>query len=126
MCTWCISDKREHRVVPLKSLQQFKLQERGKNKPYFFLVQNECCSPNGKYEMEAFFQTFEDDVVYALKPDEIDLLNLLVMCGVFSSKSQALKAGWKRDIPKGFSEWKIGKLKTDITIFNPFIHWNTE
>lgn len=37
--------------------------------------------------------------------------HLLRQIGVFPSTSQAMKQGWNKDIPEGFSEWFIGQGK---------------
>ena len=51
-----------------------------------------------------------------------DMFDILVMTGLFRSKSEARK-NWKRtgrDIPNGFTDIdRIGKLKNRITIWNP-------
>lgn len=58
-------------------------------------------------------------------PPTFDMFELLVACGVFSSKGQARK-NWKlsgKDIPDGFSDFiNVGKQKVRITILNPNKH----
>lgn len=57
-----------------------------------------------------------------LLPDTNDMFDILVMTGMFRSKSEARK-NWKRtgkDIPEGFTDLeRIGKLKHRLTIWNP-------
>jgi hypothetical protein len=42
---------------------------------------------------------------------------LMRQLGIFPSTSQAMKQGWNKDIPCGFSEWKIGQGKNLKRIF---------
>lgn len=53
-------------------------------------------------------------------PRETDMLDLLVQTGIFTSKGEAKRNGWKdkRNIPEGFSETTVGKLKHCLTILN--------
>jgi hypothetical protein len=53
-------------------------------------------------------------------PRETNMLDLLVQTGIFSSKGEAKRNGWKdkKDIPNGFSETTVGKLKHCLTILN--------
>jgi len=50
----------------------------------------------------------------------VDMYDLLVMVGVFKSKGDARK-NWHgvRDIPGGWSEYKVGKLKKELCVWNP-------
>jgi len=50
--------------------------------------------------------------------DGLLLAHLVFFTGVFPSVSQARKNGWNKPIPKGFSEFVIGKKKAQITILN--------
>ena len=55
-----------------------------------------------------------------LKPSW-NMSHVMVSAGVFSSISQAKKAGWNIPIPDGFSEHSVGrKNRRDITILNNF------
>lgn len=49
-------------------------------------------------------------------PDAFMMSDVLSMCGIFPSKSQAKKAGWNKPIPEGFSIFEIGKLNNIICI----------
>jgi len=57
-----------------------------------------------------------------LVDSSLDMYDILKMCGLFSSKSEARK-NWTRtgkEVPKGFSDFeRIGKMKHRLTIFNP-------
>lgn len=46
------------------------------------------------------------------------MAHLLKTLGLFESSSQARKAGWTMQVPKGYSEFVVGKLKTRICILN--------
>ena len=50
--------------------------------------------------------------------DSILLAHFMVRAGVFPSVSQARKNGWNKPIPKGFSQFIVGKNKALITILN--------
>lgn len=50
--------------------------------------------------------------------DAANLTDLVAELGLFSSKSQARKAGRVGDIPKGWTEMK-GNKKTHLWIWNP-------
>ncbi len=53
-------------------------------------------------------------------PPTITIFDLLVKLGSFRSKSHARK-NWRhgKDTPSGWSEFKIGKLKRHLCIWNP-------
>ena len=60
------------------------------------------------------------EFVEELKEDTT-MPDILVHCGIFPSKSQARKNGWNKErleVPSGFSQFTIGKLKHKITILN--------
>jgi hypothetical protein len=46
------------------------------------------------------------------------MAHVMANAGVFSSVSQARKNGWNKPIPEGFSQERVGKRKTLITILN--------
>lgn len=46
--------------------------------------------------------------------------DILVKAGIFKSKSDAKRNGWDKPIPDGWSEFTVGKLKHQISIWNPF------
>lgn len=51
-------------------------------------------------------------------PAETTMIDLFVQTKIFASKGQAKKSGWKNkpEIPQGFSETIVGKLKHSLTI----------
>jgi len=53
-------------------------------------------------------------------PATTTIFDLLVMLGAFPSKGQARK-NWQHgaEIPPGFSEFRVGKLRRLLTIWNP-------
>jgi len=60
----------------------------------------------------------EEDVIFISK--DTSIFDLLVMIGVFSSKGQA-KKNWNgaKELPNGYSEFYVGKLKRQLSIWNP-------
>lgn len=68
-------------------------------------------------DKDLFFGPLKGNEVF-ITPSSQRMANLLVELNIFSSNSQARKAGWNDDIPKGYSEWEIGKLRTKIFIVN--------
>ena len=62
----------------------------------------------------------KEERVIIVNPEETSIFELLVMIGSFESKSQARK-NWNgaNTIPAGWSEFKIGKLKRHLCIWNP-------
>jgi hypothetical protein len=62
---------------------------------------------------------FGDEEVLVISPD-VSIFDLLITLGSFTSKSQARK-NWKhgREIPLGWSEFWIGKVKRQLCIWNP-------
>lgn len=59
----------------------------------------------------------EEEVIFLRQENMIDIL---VMCDIFKSKNDA-KRNWKGpiDIPEGFNQFTVGKLKTVISVLNP-------
>lgn len=49
--------------------------------------------------------------------------DLLVSLGIFPSKGQARKNGWDKDIPEGWTDITIGKLKHRICILKRTKEW---
>ncbi len=46
------------------------------------------------------------------------LAHFVAQAGIFPSVTQARKNGWNKEVPKGFSQFVIGKMKSMITILN--------
>ena len=80
-----------------------------------FVIDNENFD---EHLLEAIFESEDVQFISA----ENDMFDILVMCDLFRSKSEARK-NWKRtgkDIPEGFTDIKnIGKLHHRLTIWNP-------
>jgi hypothetical protein len=64
-----------------------------------------------------FFDPLEGDT-FELIEDNWNMANIMAKAGVFPSISQARKNRWNIPIPKGFSEYTVGKKKIQITILN--------
>ena len=45
------------------------------------------------------------------------MAHLMAKAGIFNSVSDARRNGWDKPIPSGFSDLRVGKKKTRITIF---------
>lgn len=82
-------------------------------KEFCFVVENEHLQED---DIRSFFH--EKDVVDRI-PKEFSMWDVLVKCGIFQSKSQARKdVKWKdqSEIPNGWNEFVVGKLKHKIYI----------
>jgi len=52
-------------------------------------------------------------------PLEGDMLDILVKCEIFKSRSDAKRNGWEKVIPLGFSQYNnIGRFNKQINIYN--------
>jgi len=78
-----------------------------------FVVQNQHWFPEIEPDL------FGTEHVQHISPS-INMLDILVQAGFFSSKGQARK-NWhgERDIPLGFNVWIIGKHREVLAIWNP-------
>ena len=68
-------------------------------------------------DKELFFGPLDGEELIAIEERDI-MANLIVKAGIFPSVTQARKNGWDKPIPLGFTDLRVGKLKTRITIFN--------
>lgn len=69
-------------------------------------------------DLDLFFGPLcEDDKVIKIENGMI-MADIAFIVGLFPSKSQARKNGWNYPIPLGFSDMRVGKKKTRVTIFN--------
>jgi len=82
------------------------------NNEYNFIVKNQFLVGD---EQQLFFC---GEPVTFLEPT-VDMFDILVQTGIFASKSQARKSGRDKEIPEGFTDMIIGKLRKRICIFNP-------
>ena len=69
-------------------------------------------------DIEEFFGPLTGlEVFYPIQP-HYKLSNVMHISGVFTSTTQAKKNGWDKDIPKGYSEYTVGKTKRKIYVLN--------
>lgn len=84
------------------------------------IIQNEFV---GEWDRNNLFPDDEDVVLIRFDNPRIkDMFDILVLAEVFSSRGQA-KKNWKKttaEIPKGWSEFWVGKKKKQICIWNPW------
>lgn len=71
-----------------------------------------------KHECKGCWYCREEDVLWV--DTSVTIFDLLIRLGAFKSKSQARK-NWKHgnNIPPGWSEFKIGKIRRHLCIWNP-------
>jgi len=70
-------------------------------------------------DAELFFGQSPEDVIW-LDGDK-DMWDILVIAGVFPSRTQARKNGRAREIPEGWTDQRMGKLKHRICILNAVV-----
>ena len=68
-------------------------------------------------DLDLFFGPLEDESFTMINTNNI-MAHLVTIAGVFPSVSQARKNGWNKEIPFGFTDIRVGKNKTRITILN--------
>lgn len=56
------------------------------------------------------------DQFIELRHDCLDMADIMVIANIFTSKTRANKANMGGPIPRGFTDFKVGKHKTRITI----------
>ena len=80
------------------------------------------CIDNGNLFGDESHRLFNDEPVTVL-PNGTDFHDILVLLGVFPSKSQVRKDpkwGSQQEIPEGFTTWhRVGKLRLRIDILRP-------
>lgn len=67
-------------------------------------------------DIDLFFGPITDKDIVLKMDGDIKWPDILVKCGIFKSKTQARKNGWDKDIPEGFTDHFVGKLRKRITI----------
>jgi hypothetical protein len=72
-------------------------------------------------EEKCYLEIFhpEDDIIFI--GSNLDMYDILLKFGFFKSKNDARK-NWKqtgKDVPLGFNDFRIGKRKRLLSIFNP-------
>jgi hypothetical protein len=70
----------------------------------------------GEADKDLFFGPLRDTDVFQIFDVKARFPELLAALGIFRSRSEARKNGWDKDIPDGFLDFRIGKLKKRITI----------
>ena len=78
-----------------------------------FIVDNEH---SRRSDAELFFGQTPEEVFWL--DESKDLWDILVICGLFPSRSQARKNGRAKEIPSGWTDQRMGKLKHRICILN--------
>lgn len=69
-------------------------------------------------DKELFFGPCSSDTKFIVMSDFNLMAHILKEIGIFSSVSQAKKAGWSYPVFKGFTDFTVGKLRTRVTILN--------
>lgn len=69
-------------------------------------------------DKDVFFGPLTDTDVFLPIEPHYKLCNLMGLSGIFPSIGQARKNGWDLEIPKGYSEYTVGKLKKRIWVLN--------
>ena len=67
-------------------------------------------------DAELFFSQSPDEVIWL--EEKKDMWDILVMSGIFSSRSQARKDGRAQEIPLGWTDVRMGKKKRRFCILN--------
>ena len=65
-----------------------------------------------------FFSPEDINEKFDLIENNWNMSHIMTKVGIFPSVSQARKNGWNIPIIEGFSEYKVGKKKIQITILN--------
>jgi hypothetical protein len=60
----------------------------------------------------------QDDHIIMLEPD-MTMADVMVVTGIYPTKSKAKKDGWFKPIPSGWYDEYVGKRRTRISIWNP-------
>jgi hypothetical protein len=90
----------------------------GFNETYDLILEGPNCSKGFKFEVEHFFQLYEEEALYVIKGK--DLWDVLVRLGVYASRSAASKDGrYPRFFESGWKEYVIGKRKLKLYTMNP-------
>lgn len=68
-------------------------------------------------DKELFFGPLSTEE-FIIITEPMKMAHLLYKLNLFTSVGQAKKAGWDKEIPAGYSEFVIGKLKKELFILN--------
>jgi hypothetical protein len=78
-------------------------------------------------DAESVFGPLEpDEKMIALDMDDLLLAHLMHHAGVFPSIKQAKNNGWNKPIPRGYSEFRVGKKRFGVFIWYPSTPPTTE
>lgn len=71
-------------------------------------------------DIELFFGPISKEDTIIKFDNTVDrwMSTLLCKAEIFKSSSQARNNGWNKLVPKGFTDFRVGKKKTRITILN--------
>lgn len=70
-------------------------------------------------EIELWFGPVQPcDVIIPLDPQWTTMAHIMYHVGIFKSIGEGRRNGWDKAIPLGFTDLKVGKLRTRITIVN--------
>ena len=61
----------------------------------------------------------DQDTEFFDNDEKLVLAHFMAKAEIFPSVSQARKNGWDKKVPRGFSQFIVGKKKSMITILNP-------
>lgn len=88
--------------------------ENNMNQSEFNFISSNCV----RGDKDLFFGPIqEEDVFYEIEPGWW-MSHIMFKAGIFKSISQARQNGWNIEIPKGFTDIRVGKLKKRVTILN--------
>jgi hypothetical protein len=71
-------------------------------------------------DKELFFGPLEESDVWIKLSSDARWPDVMAAAGIFTSKSQARKNGWDKDIDEGFTDIRVGKLKHRVTVLKEF------
>ena len=83
-------------------------------KNFCFMVKDNFHVKDGDFD----FLFNKDDEIIILEPFAT-MLDVLVISGIYPSKSKARNDGWNKPIPMGWWDEYVGKRRTRISIWNP-------
>lgn len=63
---------------------------------------------------------WESELVVGELADHETMAHVIARAGLQPSVSQARKNGWDRPVPPGFSQHRVGKKRTLVTIVGPY------
>lgn len=69
-------------------------------------------------DKDLFFGPIEEDDCFITIKENWNMANILFEAGIFPSLTQARNNGYNKPIPFGFTDFRVGKKKTRITILN--------